>query len=251
LAGSKLKFLRINDKMGLDIPVEGTTMAQLLTTVHYPDSDGQPMADNTKQFRWIVTIKENLEAMFAENPDVFVAGDLLWYPIEGNNVLCRAPDVMVAFGRPKGDRGSYQQWQEGGVAPQVVFEILSPGNRLGEMINKFQFYDRYGVEEYYVYDPDRVDLTGWQRQNGSLQEISAIQGWVSPRLGIRYQFAAELEILLPNGQRFLSFQEVAAEAKLARESASLEQQRADLERQRADLLAAKLIELGIDPNNIS
>ena len=32
----------------------------------YPDSDGQPMADNTKQFRWIVTIKENLEILFAD-----------------------------------------------------------------------------------------------------------------------------------------------------------------------------------------
>lgn len=247
----RTKLLRINDTMGSDIPAEDTPMAQLLTTVHYPDSDGQPMADNTKQFRWIVTIKENLEAMFAENSDVFVAGDLLWYPIEGNNTICRAPDVMVAFGRPQGDRGSYQQWQEGGIAPQVVFEILSPGNRLSEMITKFQFYDRYGVEEYYVYDPDRVDLSGWQRQNGMLQEIVIMQGWVSPRLGIRYQLGAELEIFLPTGQRFLSFQEVAAEAKLARESASLEQQRAELERQRADLLAAKLMELGIDPNSIS
>jgi hypothetical protein len=25
--------------------------------VYYPDSDGQPMADNTKQFQWIVTIE--------------------------------------------------------------------------------------------------------------------------------------------------------------------------------------------------
>ncbi len=49
----------------------------------YPDSDGQPMADNTKQFRWIVGIKENLELLFSNNPDVFVAGDLLWYPVEG------------------------------------------------------------------------------------------------------------------------------------------------------------------------
>jgi hypothetical protein len=32
--------------------------------IHYPDSDGQPMADNTLQFHWIVLIKENLEAMF-------------------------------------------------------------------------------------------------------------------------------------------------------------------------------------------
>ncbi|MGC1310468.1 MAG: hypothetical protein WA885_24825 [Phormidesmis sp.] len=49
----------------------------------YPDSDGQPMADNTQQFRWIMVIKENLERLFASDPDVFVAGDLLWYPVEG------------------------------------------------------------------------------------------------------------------------------------------------------------------------
>ena len=94
----------------------------------YPDSDGQPMADNTKQFNWIVRIKENLELLFASNPNVFVAGDLLWYPVQGNNTLRRAPDAMVAFGRPKGDRGSYKQWKEDNIAPQVVFEILSPGN---------------------------------------------------------------------------------------------------------------------------
>lgn len=51
----------------------------------YPESDGKPMADNTKQFRWIVTIKENLEILFASQSDVFIAGDLLWYPVEGNN----------------------------------------------------------------------------------------------------------------------------------------------------------------------
>lgn len=42
----------------------------------YPDSDGQPIADNTKQFRWIVLIKENLERLFADRPDVFKEGNL-------------------------------------------------------------------------------------------------------------------------------------------------------------------------------
>jgi Uma2 family endonuclease len=51
----------------------------------YPDCDGQPMSDNTLQFSWIVKIKENLEILFADNPQVFVAGDLLWYPVEGDN----------------------------------------------------------------------------------------------------------------------------------------------------------------------
>ena len=35
---------------------------------------------------------------------------------------------MVVFGRPKGRRGSYRQWEEDNIPPQVVFEILSPGN---------------------------------------------------------------------------------------------------------------------------
>ena len=55
------------------------------------------------------------------------------------------PDVMVAFGRPRGDRGSYKQWEEGGVAPHVVFEVMSPGNRAGKMAKKFLFYERHGV----------------------------------------------------------------------------------------------------------
>jgi hypothetical protein len=77
------------------------------TEIQYPDSDGQAMADNTKQFRWITTIQGGLDALFAERNDVFVAGDLLWYPIEGEpNIRC-APDVLVVFGRPKGNRGSY------------------------------------------------------------------------------------------------------------------------------------------------
>jgi Uma2 family endonuclease len=40
---------------------------------------------------------------------------------------------MVVFGRPKGDRGSYKQWEENNIIPQVVFEILCPGNRSQEM----------------------------------------------------------------------------------------------------------------------
>ena len=59
---------------------------------------------------------------------MFIAGDMLWYPVARNTSIRQAPDVMVVFGRPKGDRGSYIQTQEEDIAPQVVFEILSPGN---------------------------------------------------------------------------------------------------------------------------
>ena len=82
----------------------------------YPSSDGEPMAVSTLHFQWLVTIKENLEIL-TENQDTFVAGDLLWYPVQDNVSICKAPDVMVAIGRPKGQRLSYLQWHEGGGGP--------------------------------------------------------------------------------------------------------------------------------------
>lgn len=210
--------------------------------IFYPESDGKPMADNTLQFRWIVTIKENLELLFANDDQVFVAGDLLWYPIEGNNTLSQAPDVMIVFGRPKGERRSYQQWKEDNLPPQVAFEILSQSNTLKEMGKKLKFYEDYGVEEYYLYDPDKVDLTGWTRSGNRFEIIEEINGWISPRLKVRFEVQPEtLVIYRPDGDRFLTFTELGQ----AREQ---ERQRADQERQRADRLAERLRSLGIDPD---
>jgi len=203
----------------------------------YPDCDGQPMADNTKQFRWIVTIKENLEWLFAEDPNVFVAGDLLWYAVEGDNKTRVAPDALIVFGRPKGDRGSYKQWEEDNIPPQVVFEILSPGNTKAEMNRKLLFYDRFGVEEYYLYDPDHNDLSGWVRNEGFLDIIEPIHQWVSPRLKIRFELSkTDLEIYRPDGNRFLTYTEIAQKAELAE--------------QKAAKLAEKLREMGVDPDQV-
>ena len=233
------------------------------TEVIYPDHDGQPMADNTKQFRWIVVIKENLEWLFADDPAVFVAGDLLWYPIEGNNKIRTAPDAMIIFGRPKGDRGSYQQWKEGNIAPQVVFEILSPGNTRTEMERKLLFYDRHGVEEYYLYDPDTNEFQGWLRTEGYLDAIEPIEHWISPRLKIRFESSSEeLEIYRPDGNRFLGYVEIArnaeqerqradqAEAALEEAESALEEAESALEaeRQRSQALAERLRATGIDPD---
>jgi Uma2 family endonuclease len=215
----------------------------------YPESDGQPMADNTLQFRWIVTIEGGLDALFAERPDVFVAGDLLWYPLEGHPEICRAPDALVVFGRPKGYRGSYLQWQEDGIAPQVVFEVLSPNNSLAEIGRKFEFYDLYGVEEYYLYDPEANDLTGWQRRDGRLRVIAHMDGWVSPRLGIRFDASTgDLKLYRPDGEPFLSYVELEQEAREARQQARQAEQQARQAEQRAEQLAARLRELGIDPD---
>ncbi|MHB1560755.1 MAG: Uma2 family endonuclease [Isosphaeraceae bacterium] len=217
----------------------------------YPDSDGEPIADNTRQFRWIVVIKGGLDTMLRHDPDVFVAGDLLWYPVEGQPGIRMAPDALVAFGRPKGYRGSYRQWEEGGIAPQVVFEVLSPGNRPGELGRKFEFYERYGVEEYYQYGPDRGILKGWIRSGDRLEPVANMAGFVSPRLGITFQPGEgpdSLVILQPDGRPFLTQVELVEQYEAEQRRAEEERQRAEEERQRAERYLAKLRELGIEPD---
>src|SRR5260370_32136926 len=86
--------------------------SQASPPVFYPESDGQPMAENTEQFDWIVLVKLALEWLFAEQQDIFVAGDLLWYPVEGGNKTRIAPDDLMALCRPKGPRAPSLHWPE-------------------------------------------------------------------------------------------------------------------------------------------
>jgi Uma2 family endonuclease len=178
----------------------------------YPESDGKPMADNTKQFRWIQVLYGNIAALCHDRQDVFVAGDLLCYPEEGHPEVNTAPDVLAVFGRPKGDRRSYRQWEEGNVPLTVVFEVLSPSNTVPEMAGKFAFSEEHGVEEYYIYDPDNNHLQIFVRRGEALVRVRQVDGFVSPRLGIRFDLSGpEMVVRYPGGRPFLTFEELYAE----------------------------------------
>jgi hypothetical protein len=107
--------------------------------------------------------------------------------------------------------------------------------------HKLRFYERFGVLEYYLYDPDLVRIFGWQRDGDELREIRAMNGWTSPLLGIRFVLPnGELQIHRPDGKRFLTYVELTQE----RDQFAHER---DAERQGAERLAAQLRALGIEP----
>lgn len=229
--------------------------------VEYPESDGKPMAESRRQYEAIVVIQKNLEQALAGR--ALVSADNFIYPVEGRATICLAPDVYVALGRPDQMIRSYKVWEQGGVFPQVIFEVLSPSNEPDEMIGKFRFYDRYGAEEYYIYDPERERVYGWQRQGGALEEILDMDGWSSPLLGIRFELSSgRLVLFRPDGSRFRTYAEIETALKAAEAAAEAERlraeeerqrfeaekHRADAEKRRADALAAKLRALGLDPD---
>jgi hypothetical protein len=232
------------------------------TEIVYPESDGKPMADNTLQWDWMVKIVGELRGLFA-GQDVFVAGDLFWYPVPGNPKAVIAPDALVVFGRPPGYRGSYKQWEEGGIAPQVVFDVLSPNNTDDELEAKLDFYERYGVEEYYFIDPYEEQYEAFVRRGDRLRSVlrRKLNGFISPRLGVRFQTDGGLKLFAPDGREFQTReereQEILEELRKTalafedeRSRAIEESRRADAEHRAKELLAAKLRELGVDPDSV-
>ncbi len=209
--------------------------------IFYPESDGQPMAENTRQLRWIVRLYGNLEAIFAARPDVFVGANQFWYPDEGDPDMKLAPDVYVVFGRPKGDRGSYKQWEEAGVPMTVVFEVLSPGNDVIEMDDKQVFYEDHGVEEYYLFDPDKNALKVFVRQGDVFRRVRKVNGYISPRLQIRFDLSGpEMVVYGPDDRPFLTIEELEAARKAEEKRANEAEQRAHKAEQRM----VRLVDLG-------
>lgn len=248
-----------------------------LAPVEYPDSDGEPMADNTLQRDTIAYLVTAIRRWYSEREDVFVAGDLLWYFEEGNPKARLAPDCMIAIGRPAGYRGSYMQWVEGGVCPQVVFEVLSPKNTFVEMRHKYETYARLGSREYYLIDPYEQRVTGFVRgHDDAVVDLADAVGHRSEILGLTFRFrndffdlwtgseslmrpeelgitVTELSVVVEQMRVDAERAEAENEQALAaaeRAQAEAEQARAEAERAQAEAAAlrAKLLAAGIDPD---
>jgi Uma2 family endonuclease len=52
-------------------------------------------------------------------------------------------------------------------APELIIEILSPGNSKKEMKNKFELYQEAGVLEYWIVDPEKEVIWQYTSENGS------------------------------------------------------------------------------------
>ncbi|OWK38138.1 Uma2 family endonuclease [Fimbriiglobus ruber] len=210
-----------------------TVVSPVPPGVVFPDSDGKPMSDNTKQYECIVTLKGNIEAVLPDT--AFVAGDNLIYPDPTDPGVCQAPDVYVAFGRPRGHRGSYKVWEEGGIFPQVIFEVLSPSNTAAEMRRKRAFYEQHGADEYYEYDPDTGGWDGWVRDAATGRWAAVgMDGYTSPRVGIRFAVRDDLTVFRPDGSPFDSFQEIDRQRAAERRRAEAAERRAETERKKKE-----------------
>ncbi len=66
--------------------------------------------------------------------------------------------------------------------PDLIIEILSPGNKTFDQVTKKELYERYGVKEYWTIDPGTRETKGYTLVGSKYQIITSSAGRISSHL---------------------------------------------------------------------
>jgi Uma2 family endonuclease len=237
---------------------------------HLPSTDELPCSDDTPVDNEDQNLFPNvllflLKTIWAERMDWYFGVDMAVYHATGTDpTIPVVPDAFLSIGveRRKGgkSRKSYAVWEEAGVVPILVLEMVSETLR-GEYDEKKDIYTKLGVLYYVVYNPE---LWGQKRQKKHQAfevyklvkrryELQQGEPYWMPEVGLgigRTQVMSDNELqeqlawFNQRGDRYLS------EAEAERQRAELERQRAERERRQRERLEAYLRSQGIDPDHL-
>jgi Uma2 family endonuclease len=239
------------------VPTSDLPTSNLPTSDELPCSDDIPVDNEDQNFipNWLLFL---LEYIWKLRQDWYFAVDMGLYHTTGANPRVPVvPDGFLSLGIERregsGSRNSYVTWEENGIAPTMVLEVVSqtPG---GEYDSKQEIYRNLGVLYYVVYNPR------YWRRDGQLPfavyklvegqyELQIGEPFWMPEVGLgigRCSLPGDVlgrEVLCwydDRGERYLT------EAEVALEQARLATQQAEAELQRAERLAQRLRELGED-----
>ncbi len=221
----------------------------------YPETDGKPMAASDIHRDRLTRTIDTLSAHFADQPAVYVSGDIMMYDIEGPERTAISPDVLVSYGLGKKSRLTYKVWEEGKV-PDFVMEFSSKGTYRNDLDYKMRHYAKMGIPDYFLYDAEArylpTPIMGFRLVDGEYQAIRPDAGYqVMPpdveggilsdvlRLAF-YALGGELGIYDVVEEKWLQHPTDAekARADAAEDRADEEAERAEQEVERAEQEAA-------------
>ena len=143
----------------------------------YRDAEGYPLEDGMSQ-------RENhqketsywCDVLQRQFPWATVCSDLPMHYRRGDGNRAVVPDLLLALSAPwRGDRSSYKLWEN--PVPDLVMEMLSPGNWREDDGPKRRTYEHVGVREYWLFDEGgrhlSAPLVGYRLYGGRYRRTAA------------------------------------------------------------------------------
>jgi Uma2 family endonuclease len=206
--------------------------------------DGEPLETNQHRVAMNVLIR-SYQHYRGEQTDFYVGGNMFLYysSAQVKNRDFRGPDFFVVLDVDGSrDRLGWVVWEEEGRYPDVIIELMSPSTAKVDLGAKKHLYDRvFKTQDYFVYNPfDSKSLMGWHRNSSYREIIPDHRGWLwCATLGLwlgPWAGTIDRETLV-----WLRFYDADGQLVLLPEEAV---------QQRAERLAARLRELGEDPDSL-
>lgn len=232
------------------------TAPDIPENVIFPPSDllsDEPPLETYLHLQQMILLIKCLDWWWRDRNDYFATGNLTIYysPRQRKSEHFRGPDFFVVLGTERRPRSSWVVWEEDGKYPNMIVELLSESTAETDRNFKKQLYqDTFRTPDYFWFDPRTLEFAGFHLVDGAYQPIPPnSSGWLwSHQLGLYLGiYEQELRFFTSEGQ-LVPTPEEAAES--AQQQAQEERQQKESAQQRAEQLAAKLRELGIDPDNL-
>ncbi|MEZ2251706.1 Uma2 family endonuclease [Microcoleus sp.] len=228
--------------------------------------DGEPMESNNHRVSMNVLI-QSLKYQWRDRQDFFVGGNMfVYYSInQVKNQDFKGPDFFVVLDVDgTTNRDAWIAWEEDSRLPDVVIELISPSTAEVDLTTKKDIYERkLKTQDYFVYNPKNPNsLRGWELINRRYQSLSPNQQgrlyceslglWLGIWEGqIENSQGNWLRFFDNDGNLILMRDEAETQrAELERQQKEEAIQQLEIEKQQKEKLAAKLRELGIDPDEI-
>jgi Uma2 family endonuclease len=241
---------------------EVTDDIKLLPTNLYSDEPPLETDFHREQIELLIRL---LKHWWRDRPDFYITGNLTVYynakQIKKRDF--RGPDVFVVLGVEKRDRRSWAIWEEGGMYPNVVIELLSNSTATVDRGAKKKLYqDVWRVPNYFWFHPETMEFEGFHLVNGQYEAIAPTEtGWLWSEqldlyLGIHERqlrwFSAEGYLIPLPEEAERQAKEQALQAK-EQERQAKEQERLAKEQalQLAEQLKVLLRAQGIDPDRLT
>lgn len=228
--------------------------------------DGEPMESNNHRVAMNLLI-QSLKYYWRDRQDFFVGGNMfVYYSInQVKNQDFKGPDFFVVLDVDgTTNRDAWIAWEEDSRLPDVVIELMSPSTAEVDLTTKKDIYERkLKTQDYFVYNPKNPNsLRGWQLINRRYQSLCPNQQgrlyceslglWLGIWEGkIENSQGTWLRFFDADGNVVLMRDEAETQrAELERQQKEEAIQQLEIEKQHKEKLAAKLRELGINPDEI-
>jgi len=200
----------------------------------------EPEMESSLHYLQLALLVSCLDWLWRGQKDYFIGANLTIYfsRQQLKNRDFRGPDFFLVKNTRNHPRRSWVVWEEDGKYPDLIIELLSTSTAaIDKAFKKTLYEERFRTQEYFWFSPDTLELAGFKLIDGKYKPIKSNHS--------NLLWSNVLGLYLGLEEDKLRYFDAEERLVLTPEEVALQEQN------RSTILAEKLRELGIDPDELS